>query len=507
VKVLENRIVSDRCRSGQLAVRNGSRSYPQLWETPIVPSKPLHLVAGEDFELPALPGRALPSRSYTETFYDTAGGRLDRAGFALRRRVENGKGIWRLTVTSDGDSALEVEALGGPKAPPAELEELISAASAGFAVSPVARLRTHAIGRRVKRGSHTLAKVHVASVAVLDGSRVSESFNELTLEPLAADRKELRQIEKALRGAGAKRSHGRRRVPAPVAPYTHDESPADNPGLERLRLFFGEQYARILAHDPGVRIGRDPEELHQLRVATRRLRSVLRTARRLLDQAWAGALRDELTWLGGELGPVRDADVMLEHLRQEAAGLDPADRRALRPLLNQLGKEQAAGREQALAALRSERYFALLATLESAASTPPPGDDVSLVKAARKEFERLAKAMAELVAEPSDDAVHRARIKGKRARYAAELVEGDLGKAGSKLVSATKRFQDVAGEHQDSVVAEDRIRALLGGTRSQRLALAAGILVAREHERRARAVAALPDAWSRVEQAAAKAWS
>jgi CHAD domain-containing protein len=160
-----------------------------------------------------------------------------------------------------------------------------------------------------------------------------------------------------------------------------------------------------------------------------------------------------------------------------------------------------------VAALRSERYFALLAMLESATSTPPPGDDVSLVKAARKEFERLAKAMAELAAEPSDEAVHRARIKGKRARYAAELVENDLGKAGSRLISATKRFQDVAGEHQDSVVAEDRIRALLGGTRSQRLALAAGILVGRERERRARAAAALPDAWGAVEQAAAKAWS
>jgi CHAD domain-containing protein len=492
---------------GQRAVRNGSRGYPQLWETPVVPSKPVHLVAGEDFELPALPGRALPSRSYTETFYDTAGGRLDRAGFALRRRVENGKGIWRLTVTSDGESALEVEALGGPKAPPAELKELISAASAGFAVSPVARRRTRAVGRRVKRGSHTLAKVHVSSVAVLDGSRVAESFHELTLEPLAADSKELRRIERALRGAGAKRSEGPRRVSVLPGADEHDESPAASPGLERLRLFVGEQYARILAHDPGVRIGKDPEELHQLRVATRRLRSVLRTAGRVLEQSWAEALRDELSWLGGELGPARDADVLLEHLRHEAAALDPADRRAFKPLLDQLVEEQAAGRKQALAALRSERYFALLAMLESAVSAPPPGDDVSLPKAARKEFERFAKAMAELAVEPSDQAVHRARIKGKRARYAAELVEDELGKKGSRLISATKRFQDVSGEHQDSVVAEDRIRTLLRGTRSQRLAVAAGIMVGRERERRARAAAALPDAWKRVERAAAKAWS
>ncbi len=67
-------------------------------------------------------------------------------------------------------------------------------------------------------------------------------------------------------------------------------------------MFFREQFARMLAHDPGVRLGEDPEELHQLRVATRRLRSVLRTATPLLEATWAQALRDELSWLGDELG-------------------------------------------------------------------------------------------------------------------------------------------------------------------------------------------------------------
>jgi CHAD domain-containing protein len=343
-------------------------------------------------------------------------------------------------------------------------------------------------------------------VAVLEGSRVSESFHELTLEPLAAGRKELRGIEKTLRKAGAEPSDGRRRFPASG---DQDESPAASPGLERLRSFFREQYARILAHDPGVRIGDDPEELHQLRVAARRSRSILRTARPLLEQAWADRLREELSWLGGELGPARDADVMLEHLRSEVATLDPPDRRAVKPLLDQLVQEREDARKRVLAAVRSERYFALLATFESATAAPPPGAaDVSLTKVTRKEFDRLGKAMDELAAAPSDEALHRARIKGKRARYAAELVEDDLGRAGSRLITATKKFQDVAGEHQDAVVAEDRIRALLrSNSRSQRLALAAGIIVGRERERRARAAAALPDAWRRVEQAAAKVWA
>jgi CHAD domain-containing protein len=473
-----------------------------------MPRKVLHFVAREGFELPELPGRALPSRTYTETYYDTAGGRLDRAGFTLRRRVENGKAVWHLTVTSDGESALDVEAPGGPAQPPAELQELLSAASAGFALSPVAKLSTKTNGKRVKRGSHTLARIQVASVAVLDGRRVTEAFHELVLEPLAADRKEVGRLEKALRRAGAKPGHAPAPVTRALGSEALDESPAATPDLERLRMFFREQFARMLAHDPGVRLGEDPEELHQLRVATRRLRSILRTARPLLEATWAQALRDELSWLGDELGVARDIDVLTEHLRAEAAELDPADRRALKPHFDDLAAESKDARNRVLGTLRSERYFALLATVEGAAAAPPAGDgDVSLRKAARKEFGRLAKAMDELEAEPSDKAVHRARIKGKRARYAAELLEDELGKAGKRLISAAKAFQDVAGEHQDAVVAEDRIRKLLRGKRSQRSALAAGILIARERERRARAAAELPDAWAHLDKAAAEAWA
>jgi CHAD domain-containing protein len=473
-----------------------------------MPRKVLYFVAGEDFELPELPGRALPSRSYTETYYDTAGGRLDRAGFTLRRRVENGKGVWHLTVTSDGESALEVEALGGPAAPPKELQELLSAASAGFALSPVAKLSTKTNGKRVKQGSHTLARVQVSSVAILEGRRVTEAFHELLLEPLAADRKEVGRLEKALRRAGAKPGHAPAPVTRALRPEALDESPAATPDLERLRMFFREQFARILAHDPGVRLGQDPEELHQLRVATRRLRSILRTARPLLEAIWAQALRDELSWLGDELGVARDIDVLIEHLRAEAAELDPADRRALKPLFDDLAAEGKDARSRVLETLRSERYFALLATVEGATAAPPAGDGgVSLRKAARKEFDRLAKAMDELAAEPSDEAVHRARIKGKRARYAAELLEDELGGAGKPLISTAKKFQDVAGEHQDAVVAEERVRKLLRGKRSQRSALAAGILIARERERRAQAAAELPDAWDRLDKAAAKAWA
>jgi CHAD domain-containing protein len=468
----------------------------------------VRLVAAADFELPELNGRPLPSRTFTETYFDTSDSRLARAGFSLRRRVENGKGVWKLSVRSDG-AALDVDSPGGPKAPPTDLEELVSAASAGFALGPVAKLRTSVGGIRVRQGRHSLAKIELSSIAVLDGQRTIRELREIEMHPLAADGKQLARIGKALRKAGAKRADGspvyQRAVPAELPV----EAPAATPALERLRAFIREQHAHVLAHDPGVRLSSDPEEVHQLRVAVRRLRSVLRTASGYVEAAWAERLREELAWLGGELGPARDLDVLLGHLRGEVAGLAPADRRAFRQVLTKLEREREAAQAQVLEALRSERYAGLLATLEGGGASPPPGpEDGELVAAARADLDRLRKALAKLDGDQvSDEVLHKARIRGKRARYAVELVEDDLGRPATRLVRRLKRFQDVTGEHQDAVVAEQRIRDLAGATRSPRCALAAGILVGRQRDRRRRSLAALPDAWDRVDEAAAKVWS
>jgi len=263
----------------------------------------------------------------------------------------------------------------------------------------------------------------------------------------------------------------------------------------------------MLAHDPGVRVGNNPEDLHQMRVATRRLRSVLNTAAPILDRAWVTEMRSELAWLGGELGPARDLDVLIPYLREEAARLDPADRKALAPLFKKLQGSRLAARRAVLKALRSERYLALLASIEAAAAGPPPGGAGSLRTEVKNEFKRLRKAMRQVEEEPTDEAIHQARIKGKRARYATELLEDELGKPGVKLLAAAKEFQDAAGEHHDAVVAEARIRALLRGIRAQRTALAAGMLVSRQRNRRDAAAAALPKAWRRYEEAAGKVWA
>jgi CHAD domain-containing protein len=365
-------------------------------------------------------------------------------------------------------------------------------------------VRTRSTGLRVKDGSRSLARITVASIALLDGRRATRSFHEIELERLAAGQKELAALESALRKAGAKKTNDAGPLELALAGEPRPELSLPTSSLELLRPYLREQYARMLAHDPGVRVGDDPEDLHQLRVATRRLRSVLGTARPILDRAWVDEMRSDLAWLAGELGPTRDLDVLIPYLREEAGDLEPADRKALAPLFEKLEASRADTRGRALEALRSERYLALLAGIDAAAAGPPAGGGGSLRAEARKEFKKLRRAMRAVDEAPTEEAIHRARIKGKRARYATELLEDELGRAAGKLLSAAKGFQDAAGEHQDAVVAEARIRSLLRGVRSQRTALAAGMLVGRQRERRRAAAEALPKAWRRYEDAAEK---
>ena len=243
----------DRLRDFSTRVENGSGG---TFYDEHMPRKTLQFEAGDPFELPAVGGRALPRRDFTEIFYDTAGGRLGLAGFVLRRRIENGKGLWRLSVVCDGVPTLDVEAPGGPAGPPEELRELVSAASAGFELAPVLRARTHATGLRVKAGSRSLAKISVASIALLDGQRTTGSFSEIELEQLAATRKELARLESALRKSGAKPTNGAGPLEQALAREPQPELPLPSTSLEQLRPYLREQYARMLAHDPGVRVGK-----------------------------------------------------------------------------------------------------------------------------------------------------------------------------------------------------------------------------------------------------------
>jgi CHAD domain-containing protein len=461
------------------------------------------------FVLPELTGEKLAPKTFTSTYHDTADRALARAGITLRRRVQDRRGLWQLKLPSKG-ARLELEAPGGPGAPPEELSELLVGVLRGRELEPAVVLRTHREGVRARERRRAVADVTLDSVAVLDGRRVRERFVELEVEALAGGASALPELERVLLAAGATRGDGRPKAFRALGwrPAEQAVPPRGAPPVEHVRALLARQAGELVAHDPGTRLGRDPEDLHQARVATRRLRAVLRAAAPLLDAGRTDSLRSELAWLGDALGSVRDLDVLLEHLRGEIRTLEPDERRAAGSFLRLLEEEREEARAAMLEAMSSARYAELLTQLEAgvvAAAAPPA--DASLADIAAREFGKLRKAVRALPADPADEELHAVRIRGKRARYAAELAEGTVGKRARRFVSEAKRFQDVIGSHQDAVVAEARVRGLLDRVESPLAHFAAGRLVERQRERRRAARAAFPDAWARLEESGKRAWS
>ena len=267
------------------------------------------------------------------------------------------------------------------------------------------------------------------------------------------------------------------------------------------------QRSAILENDEATRDGRDPEALHQMRVATRRARAVLRSASGVLEREQEDKLRAELAWLGAVLGGVRDLDVLIAHLRAEAETLEPAERTALKPLFGRLAAERRKARTSLVRALKGARYRRLVDELaEDVVGQPPLNGEVKLDKRAQKEFDRLVRSMRALPSEPTDEELHRVRKLGKRARYAAELASSQASSSTKKFVTCAKAFQDVTGEYQDAAVAEEKLGTLVAeGDGAE--AFAAGRLAERERARQAAARERLPKVWKELERAGQRTWS
>lgn len=280
------------------------------------------------------------------------------------------------------------------------------------------------------------------------------------------------------------------------------------------------------------------EAVHQMRVATRRLRSDLRTFRIALDPQWAASLRAELGWLADLLGAARDADVLsqrlaecsqelaLENARGAAhAGTTPApgDGQGAAAVMAALAEQRTSAHALLLRALGSDRHQALLERLAQAAQAPAlrssgeagrPAAE-TLPPLVLRAWHALEKRVDSLADPPSDDELHGVRISAKRCRYAAEACTPWLGKPTARLGRAAKKLQDVLGELNDAVVAERWLREWASGARSspadataaaapalERSRAAANELAAFEHAAARRARSRWPKAWRLVKSAA-----
>jgi CHAD domain-containing protein len=286
-------------------------------------------------------------------------------------------------------------------------------------------------------------------------------------------------------------------------PLVPESAVLREPGARRLRESLAVELEALLAHDPGVRLGTDPENLHQHRVAARRTRSFLHTARAYVDPSWSKSLGELLSELGDSTGPLRDLDVLIEHLGPELDAAAPEDRAGADRLLELLNSERESVRGRLLAALEGERYRLLLTRLRFPPRFRPGVDDVPLERLARKEFRRLARRLKRTGPSPEAAAIHSLRVTLKRVRYAAEL-SSPRGAARRRFIGAAKTLQDLLGEHHDTVIAETRLRSATVQDGATAAAFVAGRLAERQADRRTRLTAQLPPAWRRLRRRAPK---
>jgi CHAD domain-containing protein len=484
----------------------------------------IKLDVDDAFELPDLEGAAggagardAGASTYDTTWFDTTDLRLARWGASLRFRDGEGWTV-KLDPVADGGGVLtrgehRFDPDDGDM--PGDAVDLVRAYARTEDLRPVVRATTTRRRIELVEDDRPVAEVVDDAVEVTQAPAGATRFRELEVEVSGdASPDVARDVARTLREAGA-RDGGRTKVERALGgrPPPEFDVPSVGRGAtieDVVRAAIAGPVERLLRHDPGVRIGADPEDVHKARVATRRLRSTLKTFREWLDPEWATDLRSELGWIAHDLGAVRDADVMLARLAGRVAALGDDDRPVAAALVERLSGARDDARAGLLASMRSARYLQLAERLVDAARAPAlagatevPAE--ALARVMEGPWKKLRRAVERLDDEATDGDLHAARIRAKRARYAAEAVQPAFRRANAFVRSVTE-LQDVLGEHQDAVVLEAWLRDSAASA-APRQSFVAGELAAAERRARDAARAAWPRAWRPLSRKRIRFWT
>lgn len=414
-------------------------------------------------------------------YFDTEDLRLASREVTLRRRTGGSDAGWHLKLPAGSGERHEYhEPLGQDSdRVPEELLRLVRVHVRDSALVVVARLSTQRTVLRLRdkagEGLAEFSDDHVHA-ETLHPKQSNQRWREWEMELIKGHHKLLDASQKLLAKTGSQPARHGSKLARALAAHLEATRPFSttpkNGAGSVLHTYLLEQVHALTEQDPRVRLDAH-DAVHKMRVATRRMRSVLATYGKLLaDREAIRQLRTELKWLAGVLGEARDAEVMHERLKDMIAKeptelvMGPVARR----VDIELGAEYKKAHQQVLEALDGHRYFHIIEALETLLARPAltkrgrqPARKV-IPRLIQRDVKRLRAAVEEAISHPAGTgdhpALHEARKDAKRLRYAAEAAIPLSRKQASRLVDAAHTMTKVLGDHQDSLVTRTVLRRL-----------------------------------------------
>lgn len=466
------------------------------------------------------------SAQHEDRYLDTADGALARAGFVARLRSTAAGTMVSVKSTASSDGALhrrdEIE---GPATRAAQPADWPSSAARSLILelcgdAPLVELVTVRQLRRrrdlVAPGGQAAVELSLDEVDVINRGRVVDRFVELELEltrgseadliPLQALLDQLAGLQpsttsKFERALAALQAGSPARIrpiaePSPTETAVVDlggldgesaqvhviavdripvgKSPgvtADDLFAEAGRKVLRFHLARMLDREAGTRGGSDPEELHGMRVATRRMRAAWRVFGEGFRKDRTSRYRRRLRVVAARLGTVRDLDVLIEATNAFAATLPEDERQGLQPLIAAWRDQRDSARQLLIRELDSSGYRRFVADYRDFVLTP--GADLVAVQPTSPhrvrdtagsrivEAYELVRAFEAVLRWADVPTLHQLRITAKRLRYAIEFVREALGPEGAGLIARVVALQDHLGALNDAHVAAQMARDFL----------------------------------------------
>lgn len=437
-------------------------------------------------------GRAL---THDDRYLDTDDWALHRAGVALRVRSDGSRvRLEAKSVRSASDEALQRTewSQDAPDGDPpwSTLADGPVAALlwplAGLHV--LARLRVIATVRNEREtwrwlredhplGSMTVDRVLPGAAGRNGAAAAPGSYREVEIETLNGAAEALGAVRRAIEGGlgvaacAETKLEAALRAAGTALPERDERAYALTPGdrlVDVAHKTFGRHLTRLLWHEPGTRLGIDPDHLHDMRVASRRLRTMLEVLGEAIPVEAREAFARDLRWVGRALGRVRDLDVQLQRVAALRAESAEFERAALEIFARWLEIRRGRQRTRLLERLDSERYAAFVAEARAWVEAPPPAGapGSAAVAPAYHTGQRLtsargrelheAYASAERSLAPED--LHAVRIAAKKLRYTVEYFADLTGPGSARRAKRLARFQDFLGERQDTATLLRRLK-------------------------------------------------